>query len=151
MFYTAVITITDNNSQIRTTTVNFDTFNQSNFTWEAEDFDFGPENSPVSNGSGLRYIDNPAPTSGPATNSYFGQIGDSGIDESPQFLNIIGTYLYRSNSTVSGAYEFVSSEVTSDVLRQKYLDAGCDDYMTKPFDQSTLVTVIAKHLARESS
>jgi CheY-like chemotaxis protein len=35
--------------------------------------------------------------------------------------------------------------------RQKCLDAGCDDYMTKPFDLSTLVTAVAKLLARESS
>jgi CheY-like chemotaxis protein len=35
--------------------------------------------------------------------------------------------------------------------RQKCLDAGCDDYMTKPFHIPTLVTVIAKHLALESS
>jgi hypothetical protein len=116
--YAAVITITDNNNQTHTTTVNFDTFSQNNFTWEAEDFDFGPENSPVSNGSGLRYIDNPAPTSAPATNSYFDQIGDSGIDESPLFQTILGTYVYRLSS--GSAFEYVSTEVTSDVLRPKY-------------------------------
>ena len=119
--YAAVITITDNNNQTHTTTVNFDTFSQNNFTWEAEDFDFGPENSPVSNGSGLRYIDNPAPTSAPATNSYFDQIGDSGIDESPLFQNILGTYVYRLSS--GSAFEYVSTEVTSDATRQKYQNA----------------------------
>jgi CheY-like chemotaxis protein len=34
--------------------------------------------------------------------------------------------------------------------RQKCIEAGCDDYMTKPFDLPKLVAVVAKHLARES-
>jgi hypothetical protein len=114
--YSAVISLTDSNNQTHATTVNFDTFSPSYFTWEAEDFDFGPENSSVSNGSGLRYIDNPAPTSAPATNSYFGQVGDQGIDESPIFFNTLGTYIYRS-------MDGVSTEVTSDAPRQKYLTA----------------------------
>lgn len=115
--YTAVISITDSNAQNHTTTVNFDTFSSSYYTWEAEDFDFDPASSPVSNGSGLRYIDNPVPTSAPATNSYFGQTGNSGIDESTIFFNVLGTYLYRNLS------DFVSTEVTSDTPRQKYQDA----------------------------
>jgi CheY-like chemotaxis protein len=32
---------------------------------------------------------------------------------------------------------------------QKCIEAGCDDYMTKPFDLSNLVAVVAKHLPRE--
>src|SRR5207247_113652 len=87
--YTTVITITDNNNQTHTTTVSFDTFSRNNFTWEAEDFDFDPGLSLITNGTGYRYIDNPVPTSSAASNSYFGQIGDLGIDESSAFFNIL--------------------------------------------------------------
>jgi hypothetical protein len=114
--YTAVINIIDLNQQTHATTVSFDTFSPSYFTWEAEDFDFGPENSPVGNGSGLRYIDNPAPTSAAATNSYFGQAGDPDVDESSIWLNVLGTYIYRN-------LDFASTEVTSDAPRQKYINA----------------------------
>jgi Concanavalin A-like lectin/glucanases superfamily len=116
--YTAVITITDANNQTHTTSVNFTTaFNPNDFTWEAEDFDFDPANSPAPNGSGLRYIDNPVPTSSAATNSYFGQIGDLGIDYSSIFsLTAPGTYIYRPS-------DYISTEVTSDATRQKYIDA----------------------------
>jgi len=115
--YTAVITITDQNNQTTTTTVNFSTsFGAADFTWEAEDFDFDPAQSPVP-GSGLRYIDNPVPTSTPAANSYFGQIGALDIDESAIFGNAHpGTYLYRQ-------FDYVATEVTSDASRQKYTDA----------------------------
>ena len=121
--YTAVITVTDNNNQTHTTTVNFDTFSPNNYTWEAEDFDFDPSLSPVSNGSGLRYIDNPTLTSVPAANSYVEQQGDSGsspataIDYSWEFFNVLPIpTVYRINDTIP-------IEVTGDAPRQKYLDA----------------------------
>jgi hypothetical protein len=125
--YTAVITVTDNNNQSHTTTVNFDTVNPTNFTWEAEDFDFDPNLSPVPNSSGNRYIDNPAPTSSPATNSYFGQEDGLGIDVATIFQDThFGTYLYRR-------LDDVATEVTSDGLRPKYvaarqLDPSIEDY-----------------------
>jgi len=115
--YTAVITVTDLNNQSHTTTVNFDTFSPNNFTWEAEDFDFDPALSPVSNGSGLRYIDNAALTSVPAANSYVEQAGDQGIDYSSQFFNVLPIpTVYRINDSIP-------IEVTGDTPRQKYLDA----------------------------
>jgi CheY-like chemotaxis protein len=33
--------------------------------------------------------------------------------------------------------------------RQKCIEVGCDDYMTKPLDISTFTTVVAKHLLRK--
>lgn len=112
--YTAVITITDAISQVHSTSVAFDTFSTNNFTWEAEDWDFDPNDSPIPNGSGLRFIDNPVPTDYIATNSYVAQIGDSGIDESSVWGTLLGTYVYRPS-------DLVSTEVSSDAPRQKYL------------------------------
>jgi hypothetical protein len=114
--------VTDNNNQTHTTTVNFDTFNPNNFTWEAEDYDFDPTHSPIPDGSGLRYIDNPALTSVPASNSYVGQEGDGGqliapIDYAAVFgLTVPGTHTYRP-------LDYISAEVTSDTLRPKYQNA----------------------------
>jgi hypothetical protein len=118
--YTAVITMTDNVNQAHSpVTVSFDTFSPTNFTWEGEDFDFDPAKSPVNPGSSiLRFIDNPvlADASTEATNAYFGQTGDSDIDYSSLFQSVIGTYVYRPS-------DFVSTEITSDTLRQTYLNA----------------------------
>lgn len=118
--YTAVITMTDMVNQAHSpVTVTFDTFNSTNFSWEAEDFDFDPTKSPVAGGNGLRFIDDPVlgDANNEATNCYFGQTGDSGIDESFLFQGVVGTYLYR------GSGDFVSTEITTDAPRQKYLNA----------------------------
>ena len=79
--YTAVITVTDNLGNSHATTIFFDTFNPASYDIEAEDFDFDPSQSPVPNGSGLGYIDNPVITSEAAANSYFDQVGVQGTDE----------------------------------------------------------------------
>jgi hypothetical protein len=115
--YTAVITVTDAHAQSTSTTITFDTFSSSNFTWEAEDWDFDPGFSPAPNGTGLRFIDNPIPTSSAATNSYYNQAGDLGIDVADTFGNAHpGTYVYRP-------FDFVATQATSDALRQKFVDA----------------------------
>jgi len=116
--YTAVITVTDTHGQTATTTVRFDTFGASNFTWEAEDFDFDPSLSPVPSGTGNRYLDNPAPTTTTAAaNSYYGQVSDLGIDVAAIFGNQHpGTYIWRPS-------DYVVSEVGTDTARLRYLNA----------------------------
>jgi len=122
--YTAVISITDNSGQVRNTTVSFDTFSPNNFTWEAEDFDFNEAYSQAPNGSGLRFIDNPAPTSAPATNSYYGQTGDLDIDYSFQFINLnvlpVPT-VYRA--AAMNINNVIPIEVTGDAVRQRTANA----------------------------
>jgi hypothetical protein len=122
--YSAVVTIIDNNNQTHSITVNFDTFSANNFTWEAEDFDFDTNNSPVPNGSVLRYIDNPVPTSAPATNSYYGQTGVLDIDYSSLFLNVLpAPAVYRSTVINNPNASAIPIEVTADSFRQKYQNA----------------------------
>ena len=120
--YTAVINVTDNNGQTHSTTVTFDTFNPTNFTWEAEDFDFDPANSPDPNGTGLRFIDNPAPTSIAATNSYYGQTGDLDVDYSSAFLDVLPVpVVYRSSAV--NIDNIVPIEVTGDAQRARTVNA----------------------------
>ena len=68
--YTAVISVTDDAGNSRSLTRYFDTFDSSDYAFEAEDFDF----------SGGQYIDNPVITSVTAANSYFDQASSSGVD-----------------------------------------------------------------------
>ena len=120
--YTAVITITDNNGQMHTTTVSFDTFSPNDYTWEAEDFDFDPANSPISNGSGLRFIDNPTLTSSNYANSYYGQTGDLDVDYSTLFTTVSPVpAVYRTSAL--NVNNVIPIEVTAENLRPAYLNA----------------------------
>lgn len=101
--YTAVITVTDNAGNSHSTTLYFDTFNPASYDIEAEDFDFDPSQSPVSNGSGLRYIDNPVITSVAAANSYFDQIGEFNVDEYVGDVSapLTADYHFRENDDIA--------------------------------------------------
>src|SRR5208282_6935846 len=75
--YTAVITVTDANGNVVTTTNSFDTFSAASYTWEAEDFDY----------TGGHFIDNPQ------TNAYAGLVAYTNVDTHQ--VNFNGTFLYR--------------------------------------------------------
>ncbi|HWY29609.1 MAG TPA: discoidin domain-containing protein, partial [Candidatus Acidoferrum sp.] len=112
-FNSATINVTDASGSFSTATVNnFDTFSQSNFMWEAEDFDFG----------GGQFIENPVPAAAPATNSYYQEATSAmvGVDlTTPN--NISGEqFAYRNDSC--------GTQIASDVPRQKYVAAGVPDY-----------------------
>lgn len=100
--YTAVVTATDINGYVVTTTKTFDTFSAGNYTWEAEDYDY----------AGGHFIDNPQ------TNAYasFGAL--TNIDS--RQVNFGGTFLYRPSG--------MDTEVNGDSVRPAYAGTGFSDY-----------------------
>lgn len=102
MLYTAVIAATDANGNTVTTTNSFDTFSAANYTWEAEDFDFG----------GGYFIDNPQ------TDAYAGLSAITNVDTHQ--VNFAGKDLYRPNG--------MDTEINGDVLRPQYPGTGYSDY-----------------------
>jgi hyaluronate lyase len=100
--YTAVITVTDGNGNIATITKSFDTFSAGNYSWEAEDFDYG----------GGKFLD------GPQTNAYAGVIGVTNVDAHQ--VNFGGKDLYRPNG--------MDTEVNADAVRPAYNGTGYTDY-----------------------
>lgn len=126
-----VINAKDANSQSNSVAVTFDTFSQSNFTIEAEDFDF----------NGGMFIDNPDATGnvGPATNSYFLNPGDPASGQNAgifdEDLTTPGTdsgeqFAYRPADTCG-------TETTTDFLRNKFVANGASDYDVGWWDPGT--------------
>lgn len=102
MVYTAVVTVTDLNGMQATTTKTFDTFSAANFTWEAEDFDYG----------GGKFV------GGLQTNGYAGRACITNIDA--RQVNFGGAFLYRPNG--------MDTEVNGDTVRPQYNGTGLSDY-----------------------
>jgi hyaluronate lyase len=102
MLYTIVVTATDVNGNVATTTRSFDTFSAGNYMWEAEDFDY----------NGGHFIDNPQ------TNAYFGLGAITNVDTHQ--VNFGGKDLYRTNG--------MDTEVNGDVVRSQYNGTGYTDY-----------------------
>jgi hyaluronate lyase len=102
MVYSAVITITDNDGNTISATRSFDTFSASNYTWEAEDFDYG----------GGRFIDNPQ------TNAYARLGAVTNVDAHQ--VKFGGVFLYRTNG--------MDTEAVGDSVRAQYNGTGYSDY-----------------------
>ncbi len=126
--YTAVISVTDASGGNASSTVKIDTYNPV-LQVEAEDFDFDPNQSPISSGTGLRFIDNPVPSTNALANSYFGQVGNELIDENGNLngnalstLPGYNTDNYRVNDRI------MTSLLLTDAKRQQFVTAGANDY-----------------------
>lgn len=102
--HTATISLTDNNGRVASATVNFDTFNPINYTFEAEDFDYG----------GGKFFDNLQ------SGAYAGLGAIDGID----FHSVNpgqGNHDYRPNPPG------LETEVAADRARQTF-SPGLQDY-----------------------
>jgi hypothetical protein len=146
--YTGTITVTNTSGLGTSFSLNFDTFNQNNYQWEAVDYDFSTNNGTGDGGtagggwSGGLFIDNPVPTGSTnlipnngttAANSYwywptawtiandgYGAIAQQGVDINwPTNTN-------QGQSQANAAYRFpdlVGSQIASDFVRAKFLAA----------------------------
>ncbi len=111
--YAVAIAVTDINGNVASTSVSFDTFSSSYYTWEAEDFDY-------SNG---QYIDNPQ------TNAYLGFAAGTDVDTHQVNFNAAAPYLYRTNSLATPGFgNGMATEVNGDIQRSQYLGTGFVDY-----------------------
>jgi hypothetical protein len=104
--HTVVISTTDSSGQIISTTSSFDTFNPTNYTFEAEDYDY------TQSGVGRQFIDNPQ------TNAYAGLNSTDLVDA---HNTSGGGTVYRTNAPGLG------TENANDVTRVAY-GAGLTDY-----------------------
>lgn len=110
--YTATITVTDSAGTATTRPLKFDTFNEANFMFEAEDYDFG----------GGKFIDNPVLSTryweNPTQNYYQKDYDNRAIDYVDITPNNLSgqKYDYRP-------FDNAGTEVCSDYLRQAYVTA----------------------------
>lgn len=105
--YAANIYFTTKNSAVFSKSFNFDTFSPSNYTWEAEDFNYD-------NG---KYIDNPQ------TNAYSTLVAVDMVDAH----NTDGGGAYRPVGTAA-APGGLATEGCGDVARVQYIGTGMTDY-----------------------
>lgn len=109
--YQVKVRVTDLGGMPASYTVDFDTFSRTNFTFEAEDFNFG----------GGQFLDTIVLSSAPAADNYLERDGVEGIDHNELSTDpATSPHAYRSGS-------LVGTEETGDALRQKFLDAQAND------------------------
>ena len=110
--YQAVVLVTNTTSLHSTFTINFDTFSETNFMFEAEDYDFG----------GGQFYDNPVPSFDPT-------ITGGGLVESESYvgatavLDIDFGWGSVAGETQDYRPDDVGTQPASDYLRQKFIDA----------------------------
>lgn len=104
--HTVVITVTDSSGHVVSTTSSFDTFNPTNYSFEAEDYDY------TKNGVSRQFINNPQ------TNAYAGLNSTDLVDA---HNTSGGSFAYRTN------FPGLATENANDVTRAAY-STGLQDY-----------------------
>lgn len=126
--YTVVVSATSADGGLGARQITFDTFDPNNFTWEAEDFNFG-------GGSFFDTIVLCTNFGGSTPNCYFDRVGYTNIDESELNFTVTITIpttneVYRFgdlNDTIRD--EWVDTFLTTDTyVRSKYTNEGIPDY-----------------------
>jgi hypothetical protein len=125
--YTVLISVTDAGGSSATSSLKIDTYNPV-LQVEAEDFDFDPNQSPVPNSTGNRYIDNPVPSTSAAANSYFGQVGDELIDEDGNNNATALTSLAGYNTDNYRINDRVMTSPVTDGKRAQFVATGAGDF-----------------------
>lgn len=135
MPYLAVVQLTNTSGLSSSFSISFDTFNATNYQWEAEDYDYSTNNGIVWIGG--QYIDNPVPTGDAGginggdlileTNSYFCYPADFTPVTDPQGYGAIAQQgidvNYPTTSGLQSNYraDTVGTAVAQDVLRPKFI------------------------------
>jgi hypothetical protein len=109
--YQIGLRVTDLAAMLATYTVEFDTFSRTNFTFEAEDFNFG----------GGQFLDTIVLASTPAADNYLERDGVEDIDHHELSTDpALPPHDYRSTS-------LVGTQETGDTLRPKYVEVQAND------------------------
>ncbi len=118
LFYNMKISAFDLTGKSTVVSVGWDTLQDTNFTIEGEDFNFG----------GGQFIDNPALSSAAGANNYIDRAGIAGIDESDPAENG-AQHAYRSYNAAAGTGEMVGTEPVgaTEYVRSKFATAQQTD------------------------
>ncbi len=116
-FYHVALTLTDLATNTSSYTIDFDTIDQNNFTFEAEDWNF----------DGGQFLDTVVLSSTPGPSNYLDRVGVEEVDENELSTDPTASqHHYRLTS-------LVGTERTADSLRQKFIDAQVNDPVVEDY------------------
>lgn len=116
--YTAGISVKDNSSQVASTSIAFDTFQSTDYQFQAADYDYTN-----STGTSGQFFDNPQ------VDAYYGTGGAGGVDELESDSAAFGRgYSYRLNN----GSDFPDS-LSFDLSRTNFTDVESNDYAIGSF------------------